>query len=87
VSLRDALRRWLPPGIDQPAANAQILELAARFPLGGTVTHAGRMWRVIGHRYVGPFGPWLSIGAKAVLLLELDGERAALTFEEAQALQ
>jgi hypothetical protein len=68
--------------VDQIEANRQILELAARFPLGSEVTHAGQRWRVIGHREVGPFGPWLSVGAKAVLQLERAGVRVALDFDQ-----
>jgi hypothetical protein len=68
--------------VDQIEANRQILELAARFPIGSEVTHAGQRWRVIGHREVGPFGPWLSTGAIPKLVLERDSSRVALAFDQ-----
>jgi hypothetical protein len=90
MSWRDLLRRWFPPGLDQQAANAQILELAARFPIGSEVMYAGQPWRVIGHREVGLYGPWLSIGAIPMLLLRRSGEwgehTAGLSFDQVREL-
>jgi hypothetical protein len=73
--------------VDQTIANRQITALAGWFPMGSTVQHVGQPWRVIGHREVGQYGPWLSIGAIPILSLQDGlGNITRLSFDSARGL-
>jgi hypothetical protein len=75
--------------IDQTAANALIERLARWRPLGAVVRYQGAEWTVAGHREIGQFGPWGSLGAIPKLTLRSrrdDSLRVDLAADEAEAL-